>query len=391
MSNKHSPQGALPTVTLLMPCLNEVKTIGSCVTKAKQTLEKYEIPGEVVVSDNGSVDGSQSVATQAGARVIHAPIRGYGGALINGIAASNTDFIIMGDADESYDWCSINVFYDKLCEGYDLVMGCRFPSKGGSIRSGAMPFLHRWLGNPVLSFLGRVLFNSSISDFHCGMRGFSKSKIEKLNLITTGMEFASEMIIKSQFAKLKTTEVPITLYPDKRDRPPHLRTWSDGWRHLRFMLLHSPKWLFTIPGCIALFIGALGLSTIIPVLAANLAVELSQERILICSFLGLAGVQWILFGLSARIYGMNHGFLPQDQTLTSIFRFIKLETGCCLGLLISVGGLALLLHLASQESEVETLKGTIAALTLLALGLQTILFSFFFSMLGLNSLTHPHR
>jgi len=235
-----------------MPCLNEAATVGDCVKQAREALAKYAINGEVIVADNGSTDGSRELAAAAGASVVAVPMRGYGSALLTGIASARGEFVVMGDADGSYDFMAIDVFLAKLREGYDLVMGNRF--KGG-VAEGAMPFLHRYLGNPVLSFLGRLFFSSEVGDFHSGLRGFRRSPILALDLRTTGMEFASEMVVKASVEGLRIAEVPVTLSPDKRNRPPHLRTWRDGWRHLRFLLLYSPRWLFLFPGALLMVPG----------------------------------------------------------------------------------------------------------------------------------------
>lgn len=365
-------------LTLLMPCLNEFETIGTCVRIAVSALKEKGISGEVLVADNGSTDNSKEEARQAGARVIDAPLKGYGGAIRAGIDAAHGKYIVMGDADNSYDWSDITKFHDKLSKGFELVMGCRLPSGGGTIEKGAMPFLHRWLGNPVLSLIGRFLFRSSITDFHCGMRGFHRQKILQLNLVTTGMEFASEMIIKSEFSNLKIAEVPITLRPDERSRAPHLRTWHDGWRHLRFMLLHSPKWVFIAPGASALGIGLLGFASLL-----SSSTAITQLTLLACALLTLSGLQWIIFGLSARIFGMNQGLLPKDQMLTSLFKTIKLETGCVLGGLIFLAGL-ITLPFALSASEANQVRVAIPSMTLTALGIQIVLSSFFLSMLGLD-------
>jgi len=241
-------------LTIVMPCLNEAETLERCIVKAKAYLEKAGIEGEVVIGDNGSTDGSQEIARKAGARVVDVPRRGYGAALMGAIEAARGKYVIMGDSDDSYDFSDLDVYVRKLREGNDLVMGNRF--KGG-IKPGAMPFLHRYLGNPVLSFIGRLFFKSDIGDFHCGLRGFRQDIVSVLGLQTTGMEFASEMVVKATLFKLKIAEVPTTLSPDGRSRPPHLRTWRDGWRHLRFLLVHSPTHLFILPGAIMAALGGL--------------------------------------------------------------------------------------------------------------------------------------
>jgi len=234
-----------PEVSVVMPCLNEALTLRVCIEKATRNLSAQGIAHEIVIADNGSTDGSQQIARDAGARVIDIPIKGYGAAIMGGIHAARGRFVIMGDSDDSYDMANLHPFVEALRKGPQLVMGNRF---AGGIEKGAMPFLHKYLGNPVLSFLGRLMFKSPLRDFHCGLRGFERQAILDLNLRTTGMEFASEMIVKSTLNGLRITEIPTTLSPDGRDRRPHLRTWRDGWRHLRFLLLYSPRWLFLIPG-----------------------------------------------------------------------------------------------------------------------------------------------
>src|SRR5574341_815666 len=241
-------------VTILMPCLNEAETLGRCIQKAQKFLEQNNINGKVLVADNGSTDGSQDIARRLGADIVHVPHKGYGAALLGGIEAAKGKYIIMGDADDSYDFMSIMPFIEKLRSGYDLVMGNRFQ---GGIQPDAMPPLHRYLGNPILSGIGRLFFHVPIGDFHCGLRGFSKQAALQMNLQTTGMEFASEMVIKAHLNGMRITEVPTILYPDGRTRRPHLRSWRDGWRHLRFMLLFSPRWLFLIPGILLMTLGAL--------------------------------------------------------------------------------------------------------------------------------------
>ena len=376
--------------TLLMPCLNEAETLATCVAKALSSLERLNIRGEVVVADNGSTDGSQGAARKAGARVIDVPMRGYGAAILSGIEGARGKYIIMGDADDSYDWSSLGAFVEQLRGGHQLVMGCRLPRGGGTIVPSAMPIHHRWLGNPVLSFIGRLLFRSPITDFHCGLRGFNRDAIKSLGLQTTGMEFASEMVIKATLAALRIGEVPITLSPDGRSRPPHLRSWRDGWRHLRFMLAFSPKWLFLVPGFGAFIVGLTGLAALIPGPLQLGPVHLGVNSMLFFSVLAIVSFQWIQFGISARVYMMVQGLLPDDATLLWWSRRIHMEHGLLLGLLVTVAGAGLfgsaIYRWASggfgDLSYPVVLRTTIPAVTALALGTQMILGSFFLSILG---------
>src|SRR5471032_2130011 len=238
-----------------MPCLNEAETLARCIEKAKVGIQRSGVRGEILIADNGSTDGSQAITEKLGVRLVPVKARGYGSALIGGVHAASGEWIIMGDADDSYDFSDITGFVKKFQAGDELVMGCRLPVGGGTISPGAMPWKNRWIGNPVLSFIGRLFFKCPAHDFHCGLRGFTKAAFWKMDLQTTGMEFASEMVIKSTFKQLKIAEVPITLHKDGRSRPPHLKPWRDGWRHLRFMLLFSPRWLFFAPGFLALGVG----------------------------------------------------------------------------------------------------------------------------------------
>ena len=325
-------------LTIVMPCLNEAETLERCITKATAYLKRAGIAGEVVIGDNGSTDGSQEIARKAGARVVDVPRRGYGAAIMGAVEAAKGKYVIMGDSDDSYDFSNLDLYVQKLREGNDLVMGNRF--KGG-IQPGAMPFLHKYLGNPVLSFIGRLFFRSDIGDFHCGLRGFRQDLVSRLGLQTTGMEFASEMVVKSTLFKVKIAEVPTTLAPDGRSRPPHLRTWRDGWRHLRFLLIYSPRWLFIYPGILLVALGlVLGGALIQGPLKIG-ASNLDTNTLLYAGTGVVVGFQALVFGLLTRVYGMVGGFLPPRPSLQKLAEQGALERGLVVGLLLLLGGIAL--------------------------------------------------
>jgi glycosyltransferase involved in cell wall biosynthesis len=368
-------------LSIVMPCLNEAETIALCIDKAQQYLLKYQIEGEVVVADNGSSDGSQAIAQAHGARVVQVREPGYGSALRGGFAAALGEYIIMGDGDDSYDFTNLTPFLQKLRAGYDLVMGNRFL---GGIKPGAMPILHRYLGNPVLSWIGRLFFRSACRDFHCGLRGFRKSAIESLDLRTSGMEFASEMIVKAALYRLSITEVPTTLSPDGRSRPPHLRTWRDGWRHLRFLLLYSPRWLFLYPG---LFLIAAGFVSTLVLLSGPRVHSLLYSAIAIT-----IGFQIVSFGVFTKAFAMSEGLLPEDRRFKNIAKYANLEVGLILGcilLLLGVGGSIYSLRiweatLFGALNPAMTMRVVIPSVTSLALGVQVIFSSFFLSVLRLK-------
>jgi glycosyltransferase involved in cell wall biosynthesis len=310
-------------LTILMPCLNEAETLETCITKASSYLERSGVNGEILIADNGSTDGSQKIAARCGARVVHTELRGYGAALIAGISAARGKYIVMGDADDSYDFSDLSLFVERLRAGDELVMGNRFR---GGIKPGAMPFLHRYLGNPVLSWLGRLFYPISIGDFHCGLRGFSRSAIRRLGLQNPGMEFASEMVVKSALWKLKISEVPTTLSPDGRSRKPHLKTWRDGWRHLRFLVLHSPTWLFFYPGAALLGVGLLGIAILLPGpvhIFKNTVLDI--HTLLASCFAVLIGAQLVTFAVLARRYAASEGFLPPVYRMPSVVTGATLE------------------------------------------------------------------
>ena len=376
-------------LSVVMPCLNEAATVGVCVKKAIAALERHAIRGEVIVADNGSTDGSQQIARDFGARVLPVERRGYGSALQSGIAAARGRFVLMGDADDTYDFSQLDEFVGKLREGYDLVMGNRFR---GKILPGAMPPLHRYLGNPVLTGLGRLFFKSSVGDFHCGLRAFRKDAIEQLGLRTLGMEFASEMVVKAAAFKLRVTEIPTTLAPDRRDRPPHLRTWSDGWRHLRFLLLYSPRWLFLYPG-IALFGLGIALDAALlpgPISIGNIVFDV--HTMLFAAMAILIGFQSVVFATFTKIFAISEGLLPEDARLTRMFKYITLEVGLVAGtLLILAGAGAWVLGLEYWRirqfgplDPEKTLRIVIPGVVCFTLGFQVILSSFFLSVLGMS-------
>jgi glycosyltransferase involved in cell wall biosynthesis len=376
-------------LSVVMPCLNERLTVGNCIRKALSTIKTMGIRGEVIVADNGSTDGSQALALEAGARVVSVEIRGYGSALRGGIAEARGAYVIMGDADDSYDFTQLADFVRKLDEGYDLVMGNRFQ---GGIRPGAMSPLHRFLGNPVLSWLGRLFFKSPIGDFHCGLRAFRKDAIDSLQLQSGGMEFASEMIVKASLFRLRVTEVPTVLSPDGRDRPPHLRTWHDGWRHLRFLLLFSPRWLFLYPGIALLLLGvALG-CWLLPGPRSIGTVTFDLHTLLFGAMAVLIGSQSIFFSVFSKVITIRERLVPEDGRLARLFRYITLEVGLAMGAflaLIGVGTWILGLrywsarHFGALDPE-KTLRIVIPGLVFLTIGFQIILSSFLLSVLGMK-------
>ncbi|MGF1539124.1 MAG: glycosyltransferase family 2 protein [Pleurocapsa sp.] len=368
-------------VSIVMPCLNEAETLATCVRKAKRYLAENDIYGEVIVADNGSVDGSQQIARSLNARVVDVPVKGYGSALKAGIASARGQYIIMGDADDSYDFSKLNPFVNKLRQGYDLVMGNRFR---GGIAPGAMPPLHRYLGNPVLTGIGRLLFSSPCGDFHCGLRGFRKDTISSLDLQTTGMEFASEMVVKATLYGMKIAEVPTTLSPDGRSRPPHLNTWRDGWRHLRFLLMYSPRWLFFYPGIFLILTGFLGTLWLLP--------SPKVHTLLYSSTAMTIGFQIVIFALFTKVFAIREGLLPPDRRLKMLFRYINLESGLIVGgllMLLGIGASVYAFGIWGQNSfgslnPAETMPIVISAVTCVALSFQVIFSSFFLSILGLK-------
>jgi glycosyltransferase involved in cell wall biosynthesis len=376
-------------VTILMPCLNEAETLAFCVRQAVAALRDNNIAGEVVVADNGSTDGSQKIATDEGARVVPVPIRGYGAALIAGIEAARGKYILMADADASYHFEHLPRFLPKLEQGYDLVMGNRF---SGSIEPGAMPPLHRYLGNPVLSSIGRIFFRIPVRDFHCGLRAFRRDPILALNLRTTGMEFASEMVVKSSLAGLRMTEVPTTLSPDGRSRPPHLRSWRDGWRHLRFLLLFSPRWLFYYPGIITFFVGLLISLWLLPGPQTIGRWTFDVDTLTYSLGLLLIGAHISVFAVSARVFGTQEGFLPPNPKFERIFNYINLEVGLIFGGTLLLIGLVILgyaIHIwhgagFGDLSPQRMLRLTLPSATCFMLGVEAIFGSFFLSLLGMN-------
>jgi glycosyltransferase involved in cell wall biosynthesis len=371
-------------LTILMPCLDEAATVGRCVEKARGFLERAEIEGEVLVADNGSTDGSAALARQAGARVIQVPERGYGAALAAGIAAARGRYVIMGDADDSYDFTRLEPFVEKLRQGYPLVMGNRF---GGGIRRGAMPRLHRYFGNPALSFLGRLFFGVQVRDFHCGLRGFDRQAVRSLGLHSDGMEFASELVVKAALARWRIAEVPTTLSPDGRDRAPHLRSWRDGWRHLRFLLLFSPRWLFLYPG---LFLLALGAALTLALYFAPLHVSGAGLDIHTMLYAAAAALlQLCLFALFARVSSQNAGLLPRQPVLERLLKAWTLERGLAIGLLLALAGFAWSAAAFWQWREAGfgaldpqlMMRDTIPAATLMVGGTEIMLASFLVSVL----------
>ena len=378
-------------LTILMPCLNEAETLEVCIRKAQGFLERSGVSGEVLISDNGSTDGSQEIARRGGARVTNAPRRGYGAALINGIESARGRYIIMGDADDSYDFENLEPFVDRLRGGADLVMGNRFE---GGIEPGAMPPLHKYLGNPVLSGIGQLFFRPNIRDFHCGLRGFNRDSMRQLDLQTTGMEFASEMVVKSSLAKYRIEEVPTTLKKDGRSRAPHLRSWHDGWRHLRFLLLFSPRWLFIYPGLVAFLLGALGVAILAVTPVEIGTVGFGVTTMVYATALCIIGYQSLLFAWLTKLYATQEAFLPTSPRYRAIVARWSAERGMLIGLgLFALGVLIAVVQLIvwgasgfGSQDPTEVVRVALPSALCLVLGFQTLLMSFFSGVL-----TTPRR
>jgi len=376
-------------ISVVLPCLNERETVGTCVAKAVATLQAAGLNGEVIVGDNGSTDGSVEIAKAAGARVVRVEQRGYGNALKGGIDAAHGVYVLMADSDDSYDFRHIPRFVEQLREGSDLVMGNRF---WGGIGKGAMPPLHRYLGNPVLTAIGRLFFHSPCRDFHCGLRAFCKESYSRMDIRSTGMEFASEMVVKASLLRMRVSEVPTTLSPDGRSHPPHLRTWHDGWRHLRFLLMYSPRWLFLYPGVASILLG-IGVGLWLLPGPRRIGDTVFDVHTLAYAFGSmLVGFQLVAFAVFTKVFAITEGLLPEDARLNRVFHYVRLETGLIAGAVLVVLGIAGSLFALStwarssfgpmnSESLLRIVMPSVFALTL---GAQVIFSSFFLSILGLR-------
>jgi glycosyltransferase involved in cell wall biosynthesis len=381
-----------PEVSIIMPCLNEADTLAACIGKARRALNEQKIAGEIIVADNGSTDGSQAIATNLGARLINVREKGYGSALMGGIVAARGKFIIMGDADDSYDFLETPKFVEKLREGFDIVQGCRLPSGGGVVKPGAMPFLHHVWGNPMFSLLARWWFRSPLHDVYCGLRGFRKDVYSLLDQRCTGMEFATEMIIKASLYGANITEVPITLHPDgRKDRAPHLRTFRDGWRTIRLFFMCSPRWLFLVPGIVLILLGMAGYAIAMPGITLR-GVTFDAHTLLFSSLAILCGYQSIVFAILTKTFAISEGLLPEDPRMNRFFEFVNLERGLIfssVALFIGMGLLMTAVQYWRQASfghldYAHTMRLVVPGATLTAIGFQTILSSFFVSILGMR-------
>jgi glycosyltransferase involved in cell wall biosynthesis len=379
-------------LTIVMPCLNEAETLAGCIEKAQLGIQRSGVRGEILVADNGSKDDSILIAEKLGARVVQVKEKGYGNALRGGIQAASGKWIIMGDADESYDFSETDRFVKKFQEGFELVTGCRLPQGGGKILPGAMPFTHRWLGNPLFSRMARHMFAAPIHDVYCGLRGFTRELYDRLELQCDGMEFATEIIIKASLHGARIAEIPITLHPDgRKTHAPHLRTVRDGWRTLRFFLVFSPRWLFLAPGLVFALLGLVGYAVALPGLTIY-GITFDAHTLLFSSLAIMMGYQSILFAICAKTFAINEGLLPRDARVDRFFKVIYLERGLAIGALAFLVGLILLgaavlqwksAHFGRLDYAV-TMRWVIPGATLTALGFQTVLSSFFVSILGMK-------
>ena len=379
-------------LSVVMPCLNEADTLRTCIEKALKAIAEAGLSAEIVVADNGSMDGSQVIAIEAGARLVQVSSPGYGNALMGGIAAARGKFIIMGDADDSYDFLELAKFVHKLREGYDIVQGCRLPRGGGTVKPGAMPFLHRWWGNPMFTFMARWWFRAPIHDIYCGLRGFTKEFYERLNQRCTGMEFATEMVIKASLHGARIAEVPITLHPDGRKaHAPHLKTFRDGWRTLRFFALFSPRWLFLFPSALLCLLGAVGYVLAMPqVFIRNIGFD--AHTLLFASLAIIIGYQCFVFAIFTKTFAVNEGLMPRDERLERFFTIVNLERGLMMGLLVLGVGASLLLWAVNEWRLTgfghldysSTMRVVIPGAMLTTVAVQTIFSSFFISLLGLQ-------
>lgn len=379
-----------PEFSIIIPCLNESRTLPQCIARANSFIKQTKLAAEIVIGDNGSTDGSQALAKKLGAKVVSVPQRGYGAAIFGACQAAKGHYLIMGDADDSYHFDELTPFIAPLRGGHDLVMGNRF---AGGIEPGAMPWKNRYIGNPILSLIGRLLFNSKIRDFHCGMRGFSSEAFRKMDLRTTGMEFASEMVIKAVLRKMRIAEVPVKLYKDGRDRPPHLRPWRDGWRHLRFMLLYSPRWLFLYPGLALLLLGGTMIAALTPGVLPVGNVRLDIHSMLYGAAMIMLGYQAVLYSYLAKSFGIRSGLLNDDTWTARFNRIFSLELGALAGATLLLTGLGISVYEVTQWGKTNfgvlnpetTMRPVILAVLLMMLGLETILFSFFASFFSLDT------
>jgi len=389
MANSSKSVRSEVELSIVMPCLNEEKTVGNCVTQAKSFFKTSKINGEVIVADNGSADNSVEIAKENGARVVHVANKGYGNALTGGFEVAKGKYIIMADADESYDLVNLLPFVEKLREGFDLVMGNRFL---GGIKDGAMPWHHKYIGNPILSFVGQLFFKTPAKDFHCGLRGFTKKAIEKMNLQTTGMEFASEIVVKASILGMKVTEVPTTLSPDGRGRPPHIRSFRDGWRHLRFLLIYSPRWLFLIPGIVILTFGGIA-SLVLFFGPINTGLRLFDfHSFILAGTAMMMGLSMVSFAFITRVFAYNFGLLPNKPRLFNLFRYFNLEAGLLSGSIITTIGIMLIIRATSLSYTLgfdtigfgKSIRLVFGGAMSIMTGVQVFLTSFVLSILGIN-------